>query len=82
MLNKLTKDTYYRDGCAVAHSKTPINTGVSKDLPRNQAKKTEAPQVAVKFFGKADKHRDFRPATAQPLLIYIYVKGILTIRKD
>ena len=55
MLNKLTKYTYYRDGCAVAHSKTLINTGVSKDLPRNQAKKTEAPQVAVKFFGNADK---------------------------
>jgi hypothetical protein len=71
MLNQLTKYTYYRDGCAVAHSKMPINTGVSKDLPRNQAKKTEAHQVAVKFFGNADKHRDFRPATAQPLL-YIF----------
>jgi hypothetical protein len=73
VLNKLTKYTYYRDGCAVAHSKTLINTGVSKDLPRNQAKKTEATQVAVKFFGNADKHRDFRPATAQPLL-YIYMR--------
>lgn len=75
MLIKLTEYIYYRDGCRLYWSHTPINTEVSRDFTYNLVKKSENTRVVGKISGNTDKHRGGAPTTIQPTLNIFVLKA-------